>query len=54
MRLVDVKFWGNFGTLPCFGKVIILASFQEDGKSKAEINGNVGVLDEAVDSLEFF
>jgi hypothetical protein len=31
-RLIGRKFWGNFGSLPGFGKVIIFASFQGFGK----------------------
>jgi hypothetical protein len=31
-RLIGLKFWGNFGSLPRFGKVIIFASFEGFGK----------------------
>jgi hypothetical protein len=31
-RLIGLKFCGNFESLPGFGEVIILASFQELGK----------------------
>jgi len=30
--LIGLKFCGNFGSFPGFGKTITLASFQEDGK----------------------
>jgi hypothetical protein len=29
-RLTDLKFYGNFGYLPGFGKAITLPPFQED------------------------
>jgi hypothetical protein len=32
MRLIGRKFWGNFGSLPVFGRVMIFASFQDCGK----------------------
>jgi hypothetical protein len=31
-RLIGRKFWGNFGSLPGFGNVMIFASFQDFGK----------------------
>jgi hypothetical protein len=31
-RLIERKFWGNFGSLPGFGNVMIFASFQDFGK----------------------
>jgi hypothetical protein len=31
-RLIGRKFWGNFGSLPGFGNVMIFASFQDLGK----------------------
>jgi hypothetical protein len=31
-RLIGRKFWGNFGSLPGFVKVITFASFQDDAK----------------------
>jgi hypothetical protein len=32
MKLIGRKFWGNLGSLPGFGSVIIFASFQDAGK----------------------
>jgi hypothetical protein len=31
-RLMGHKIWGNFGSLPGFGSVVIFASFQDAGK----------------------
>jgi hypothetical protein len=34
-RLIGSKFWGNFGSLPGFGKVITFGFFQEFGKCES-------------------
>jgi hypothetical protein len=38
-RLIGLKFCGNFGSLPGFGKVIILGSFQGTENTTAEDSG---------------
>jgi len=35
-RLVGSKFWANFGSLPDLGKIIAVASFQDDERCGGE------------------
>jgi hypothetical protein len=43
-RLIGLKFWGNFRSLPGFCGVTIFASFQGAGSDKAESSNWVNVL----------